>query len=142
MTICRASVFTATSKSIALASNLGEPSESVWVPNTDVLISESDLVIKVELAGITKEDIELIAEDNRLIIQGHRSDCCREENKNCTFLIMEISYGSFKTELEIPTEFDLSKATASYLNGFLKIIVPKKEKCSSKNHIIPIKADE
>jgi HSP20 family molecular chaperone IbpA len=51
--------------------------DSHWVPNTDVYVTEQLLVIKVELAGMRKEDLELTVEGSRLTITGHRPDGCR-----------------------------------------------------------------
>jgi HSP20 family molecular chaperone IbpA len=46
---------------------------------------------------------------------------------------MEINYGIFETVLELPPGYDLSKAKASYLNGFLRIDVPVSPQSKSKN---------
>ena len=46
--------------------------ETHWVPNTDVYVTEESLTIKVELAGMRKEDLVLTVEENQLTITGHR----------------------------------------------------------------------
>jgi len=96
--------------------------ETYWVPNTDVYVCEEGLVIKVELAGMRREDLELIVESNRLKIRGYRPDGCRAPK--CKFLVMEINYGAFATVIELPKGYDLSQARAAYQNGFLRIDVP------------------
>ena len=96
--------------------------ETYWVPNTDVYVCEDGLVIKVELAGMRREDLELIVESNRLKIRGYRPDGCRAPK--CKFLVMEINYGAFATVIELPKGYDLSQARAAYQNGFLRIDVP------------------
>lgn len=93
-----------------------------WVPNTDVYATDSGLVIKVELAGMRSENLEITVEDNCLRISGNRPDGCRAAK--CSFIVMEISYGPFETVLELPSGYDLSQARAAYLNGFLRIDVP------------------
>ncbi|MDX1952923.1 MAG: Hsp20/alpha crystallin family protein [Verrucomicrobiota bacterium] len=100
----------------------GGSSEAYWVPNTDVYVSDSGLVIKVELAGMRKEDLELTVEGNRIKISGHRPDGCR--SPKCKFLVMEINYGAFESVIELPNGYDLSQAKAAYQNGFLRIDVP------------------
>jgi HSP20 family protein len=100
-----------------------------WVPNTDVYVTESSLVIKVELAGMRREDLELTVESNRLMISGHRPDGCRAPK--CTFLVMEINYGSFECVIEVPPGYDLSQAKAAYQNGFLRVDVPQTKRNSS-----------
>lgn len=96
--------------------------ETHWVPNTDVYAIESGIVIKVELAGMRREDLELTIEANRLKISGQRPDCCR--SPKCKFLVMEINYGSFESIIELPNGYDLTQAKASYQNGFLRVDVP------------------
>ena len=97
-------------------------SETYWVPNTDVYVCEQGLVIKVELAGMRREDLELVVESNRIRISGQRPDGCR--SAKCKFLVMEINYGAFETVIELPNGYDLSQARAAYQNGFLRIDVP------------------
>jgi len=93
-----------------------------WVPNTDVYITDSGLVIKVELAGMRSDNLEITIEGNRLRISGNRPDGCRAPK--CSFLVMEINYGPFESMLDIPAGYDLGQAKAAYLNGFLRIDVP------------------
>ncbi|MSU20061.1 MAG: Hsp20/alpha crystallin family protein [Pedosphaera sp.] len=96
--------------------------ETDWVPNTDVYVCEEGLVIKVELAGMRREDLELVVENNRVKITGHRPDGCRKAK--CKFLVMEINYGAFEKVIELPKGYDLGQARAAYQNGFLRIDVP------------------
>jgi HSP20 family protein len=93
-----------------------------WVPNTDVYVTDGGLVIKVELAGMKSENLEINVEGNRLRISGSRPDCCR--TTKCSFLLMEINYGPFERHIDLPPGYDLSQAKAAYLNGFLRIDVP------------------
>jgi HSP20 family protein len=111
-----------------------------WVPNTDVYSTENGLVIKVELAGMRKEDLELTIEGTRLKISGHRPDGCRAPK--CRFLVMEISYGAFETVIELPPGYDLDRAKAAYQNGFLRIDVPEKVPSPSKPHSVVITSGE
>ena len=104
--------------------------ETHWVPNTDVYVIEDALIIKVELAGMRKEDLELTVERNRLTITGHRPDGCRPPK--CKFLVVEIAYGSFQSVIELPLGYDLSQAKAAYQNGFLRIDVPQGEIAQAK----------
>jgi len=106
-----------------------------WVPNTDVYTTDAGLVVKVELAGMRSEHLEITVEGNRLRISGNRPDGCRASK--CNFLVMEINYGPFESVLEVPPGYDLSLAKAAYLNGFLRIDVPISVR-TSKNAKVPI----
>ena len=93
-----------------------------WTPNTDLYVTDAGLVIKVELAGMKSDSLEISVEGQRLRINGERQDGCRAPN--CSFLIMEISYGPFEAVLDLPPGYDLALAKAMYVNGFLRIDVP------------------
>ncbi len=107
-----------------------------WIPNTDVYTSEEGLVVKAELAGMRREDLEISVEGNRLLISGQRPDGCR--TPGCKFLVMEINYGAFECVIEIPAGYDLSNAKASYQNGFLRVDVPPAPKPTSKTVFVHI----
>jgi len=107
-----------------------------WVPNTDVYATETGLVVKVELPGMKSENLEITVEGNRLRIAGNRPDGCRPPN--CSFLVMEISYGPFESVLELPPGYDLSQAKAVYVNGFLRIDVPQSRHSQAKTTKVPI----
>jgi len=118
-----------------------DSSETYWVPNTDVYVTEGGLVIKVELAGMRKEDLEVLMVDgNRLKISGHRPDGCRAPK--CTFLVMEINYGAFESVIELPSGYDLSQGKATYQNGFLRIDVPEQAPSSQKSISVSIPSGE
>ena len=115
----------ATVRYVSRASTVGDRKSSAnghWVPSTDVYVTDLGLVIKIELAGMKSENLEISVEGNRLRISGNRPDCCRATK--CSFLLMEINYGPFERFIELPAGYDLSQARAAYLNGFLRIDVP------------------
>ncbi|SRR6266567_2824247 len=127
----------------AQTSLAGSPSESAgdahWIPNTDVYVAEGNLVIKVELAGMRREDLELTVEGNRLIISGQRPDGTR--GAKCKFLVMEINYGSFECVIEIPAGYDARDAKAGYQNGFLQIDVPRAVH-APKTKLVPVSGEK
>jgi HSP20 family protein len=110
-------------------------SKAHWVPNTDVYATDNGLVVKVELAGMRNDSLEITVEGNRLRISGNRPDGCRAPK--CSFLVMEINYGPFESVLELPPGYDLSQAKAAYLNGFLRIDVPLAQ-AQTKSTKVPI----
>ena len=118
----------------------GEPATGRWTPNTDVYVTESGLVIKAELAGMKSDSLDIIVEGQRLRITGVRPDCCR--SPQCSFLVMEISYGPFESEIELPDGYDLSKAKAVYVNGFLRIDVPAACQPHFKTTKVPVAGDD
>ena len=113
--------------------------ESHWIPNTDVYVTDDSLVIKVELAGMRREDLELTIDGHRLTISGQRLDGCRAPK--CKFMVMEINYGAFECVIEVPAGYDLSQAKAAYQNGFLRVDVPQSV-TSSKKVLVPVSAEK
>jgi HSP20 family protein len=107
-----------------------------WIPNTDVYATDTGMVIKVELAGMKSENLEITVEGHRLRISGSRPDVCRAHK--CNFLVMEISYGPFESALDLPPGYDLSQAKAIYVNGFLRIDVPVAHQLHAKSTKVPI----
>ncbi|MBU6410793.1 MAG: Hsp20/alpha crystallin family protein [Verrucomicrobia bacterium] len=106
------------------------------MPNTDVYQTDHSLVIKVELPGMKSENLELTVEGSRLRIAGNRPDGCRPAN--CSFLVMEINYGPFESVLDLPTGYDLADAKAVYVNGFLRIEVPRTRHLQARTTKVPI----
>ena len=124
-----------TSRSSAMG-GAGEPTTGRWAPNTDVYSTEAGLVVKVELAGMKSDSLEIVVDGSRLRISGNRPDCCR--SPQCSFLVMEITYGPFETVLDLPPGYDLNAAKAVYMNGFLRIDVPPARPPQTKPTKVPI----
>lgn len=96
---------------------------NVWSPPTDVYETEEKYVIKVEIAGMRDDDFEVAFENQILMIAGYRSDL----NERRAYHQMEIRFGRFEIAVEVPMIVDMEKATAEYRDGFLTIVLPKRE---------------
>lgn len=96
---------------------------SVWSPPTDIYETEEHFVVRVEIAGVREDDLEVAVEDNILLIKGNRPDM----NERRAYHQMEIRFGDFDLAVEIPVPVDIEGATAEYKSGLLKIQLPKKQ---------------
>ena len=94
---------------------------TTWSPPTDLYETETNCVIKVEVAGMRDEDFEVAFENNILMIRGYRPDL----NEKRAYHQMEIRFGRFEIAVEIPAVVDIEKAVAEYKDGFLVIMLPK-----------------
>jgi HSP20 family protein len=121
-------------------SGRGGAASGHWVPNTDVYATDTGLVVKVELPGMKSENLEITVGGRYLRIRGNRPDCCRAAK--CSFLVMEINYGPFENEVELPEGYDLSKAKAIYVNGFLRVDVPAARQPHFKTTKVPVAGDD
>ncbi len=104
----------------------GKPVEGgVIVPNIEMFDRKDEVVVRVELPGVEKKDIDLTITENNLTIKGEvrRAEEVPEED----FYITELTYGNFARTISLPAEVDSSRAKATYRNGILEIVLPKKE---------------
>jgi HSP20 family protein len=113
---------TRTTAVLSLSTPMGQSS---WTPNTDVYETDQHLIIKMELAGIRKDDLEITLQDRLLVVRGYRQDTCPHRQTRCSFRQMEIDYGYFERRILIPSLVDATYAQAHFHNGFLHIELPK-----------------
>ena len=99
--------------------------QSSWTPNTDVYETPEFLIVKMELAGIRKDDVEITMQDRLLIVRGYRQDNCPHRRGRCSFRQMEIDYGYFERRILMPSLVDAGLAQAQFSNGILHIELPK-----------------
>jgi HSP20 family protein len=93
----------------------------LWRPSTDVIELEDRYVIRVEIAGMNESDFQISIDQNILTISGVRKDTSERR----AFHQMEIHFGEFVTDIELPGDIDREKVEAEYQDGFLRVILPK-----------------
>lgn len=93
----------------------------VWSPATDVYETQTDYVVRVEVAGIRETDLEISFENGILVITGSRPDV----NERRAYHQMEIHFGKFSTAIGVPGPIELDSSTAEYKDGFLIVRMPK-----------------
>ncbi len=96
-----------------------------WNPVVDIYDNEDSIVIKAELPGVSKKDIEIDIKDRVLTLKGERS--ADNEVKEDTYYRRERTYGRFERSFTLPANVDPDKIKADYSDGVLKIEVPKPE---------------
>ena len=97
-------------------------------PNWGLLAGEveetgNDIVVKVELPGMEKEDCRITIEDGVLYLSGEKH--LIRESHDSTFHVMERAYGAFQRAIPLPGNVDVEQAEASYRNGVLLVRLPK-----------------
>ena len=106
------------------------PEGSVVFPNVDMYDRKTEIVVKAELPGIERERIDLTITRDAITIKG---EIRREEGiKDEDYYAREISYGNFTRTLALPSEVESEKAKATFRNGVLEIVLPKKEEAKPK----------
>jgi HSP20 family protein len=102
----------------------------VRAPVVDVFEDKNDIVVKAELPGMEKDNIEVNLTDNTLTIKGEKKK--EEEVKEENYYRCERAYGSFVRSVELPKAVHTDKVKASFKNGILEIRVPKTEEAKAK----------
>lgn len=106
--------------------------EKAWKPLCDVMETDTEIVVIVELAGVSAEDVSIVAQGSNLAIRGARKRSRTVTSANSDYYQMEISYGSFERIINLPVNIDAEGATANYDEGFLEIRLPKLTRKSQK----------
>lgn len=106
-------------------------------PAVDLYEEKDDIVVKVELPGMDKDNIEVNLTDHTLTIKGKKKK--EEEIKEENYYKSERSYGSFVRTLELPRDVHADKVKASFKNGILEVRLPKTEEAKAKE--IKVKVD-
>lgn len=82
-----------------------------------------EIVVRVEMPGMEKEDCRITIDGNLLCLSGEKR--YQREASDSTYHIMERAYGAFQRTIPLPRNVDAGKAEASYRNGVLSIRLPK-----------------
>ncbi|MEW6214882.1 MAG: Hsp20/alpha crystallin family protein [Nitrospirota bacterium] len=99
-------------------------------PSVDVFMEGDDVVVKAELPGMSKEDIDVKVTDDIITISGEKKKEEKVEKKD--YYKLERSYGSFTRSFRLPTEVQTEKAAAKFKDGVLEIRIPKTEEAKKK----------
>jgi HSP20 family protein len=115
-----------------------ETSRAILQPAMDVVESDNQLTIRLDLPGLKPEDVHVEMENGVLTISGEVGDTVEKEGDRYHY--RERSYGSFQRSLRLPNTFDAENIDASFENGVLNITLPKLPQAQPKQ--IPIKTNK
>jgi HSP20 family protein len=94
---------------------------SSWQPPADVYETEDAVIVRVEIAGMREDNFSIELNGRYLIIRGSRQDITERR----AYHQMEIRFGEFSVELEVPFPVETEQIEASYQQGFLRVFMPK-----------------
>ncbi len=95
---------------------------SAWRPPTDVYETDSALIVRVEIPGMREADFAIEITGRTVSIRGLRQDDIPERR---AYHQMEIHFGEFDFEIELPFQIEANLVEAVYQNGFLRVTLPK-----------------
>ena len=99
-----------------------------WVPPCDIYETEKEIVLKMEVPEMKKEDVRVIIENNVLTLSGERKFEAKVNREN--YHRVERNYGEFLRRLALPGSIDGTKILAEFKHGVLTVTLPKDETAS------------
>jgi HSP20 family protein len=110
---------------------------SAWMPSVDIYETPDRVVLKAELPGLTRDDIDINVRNNTLTLRGERK--FEKEVKEESYLRIERAYGSFHRSFTLPTTIQQDKIKAVFKDGVLEVSLPKAEEARPKQIKIDVK---
>lgn len=101
-------------------------------PETDVFIDEGNLIILIDLPGMSKKEIKLSVKNSTLTISGERKP---ESSEGFEIIKSERSFGRFSRAFSIPENVNSADIKASFSQGVLKIVIPENDSVESTEEI-------
>lgn len=105
-------------------------------PRVDVYQTDEDVVVKAEIPGVSKEDLNVYIDENSIRLSGQSKK--DNEYKDEHTYRSERFYGSFSRTIPLPVEVKAEQAKAEYKDGILSVVVPKVEQSKMKGRRIDI----
>ena len=99
-------------------------SPPTWQPPIDVIETEDEIVVLLEIAGAKIDELEVQLDGVILVLRGRRT-CCSVGDKKEIYHVMEIKSGHFERALQLPVAVDPDRTAAVYENGILQLTLPK-----------------
>ena len=108
-----------------------------WAPRIDMYEKDNNIVVKAELPGLKKEDVQVEVDSGNLVIRGETSS--ESEVKEDAYYRMERSAGTFFRRIPLPAEVNPDQVQATMDNGVLEVRIPKPSESRSQAKKIPIR---
>ena len=109
-------------------------SASTWTPRTEMLERGGTLLVRVELPGLERDDVDVCVEDDRLVIEGERRHDI-DPRQAGAFYRSECSYGTFRREIPLPEPVEHDHVKAKFKNGVLEVAVPRAARESTRREV-------
>ena len=111
--------------------------EATWAPQVETFRKDDKLVVRADLPGMTKDNVNIEVDDDLLVISGERSDETRDERDD--YYRTERSYGRFFRAIQLPEGVDSDKIDASFKDGVLEVTVPTPKITTPRNRQVKIR---
>ena len=99
--------------------------DNTFLPSINLSETENEIIVKAEVPGMSKEDMEITLTEGLLTIKGEKKNEHEEKKEN--YHRIESRYGSFSRSIRVPVDLKRDDIDATYKDGVLKIVLPKSE---------------
>lgn len=114
------------------------PTEELgWMPALEIYEKEDRFVVRAEVPGMTKDDVDISILGDTLTIKGERK--AESEVKDEDYHRCEVCYGKFSRAVTLPSSVQAGKVAATYDNGILEITLPKAAEAKPKKIEVNVK---
>jgi HSP20 family protein len=101
-----------------------------WSPRVDILETDAELVLRADLPGLNKDQVDLEVSEGMLVMKGVKKE--EKEEKGAEYRIVERTYGAFERAFALPSSVDTEHIRAEFTNGVLEVHLPKTEKAMGR----------
>jgi HSP20 family protein len=117
----------------------GALGNATWAPQVEVFERNNQLVVRADLPGMTKDNVDVDVTDDALVIRGERNSEREEEDEG--YYRSERSYGSFYRRIPLPESVNAEQAKADFRNGVLEITMPASQGAEQKRRQLEIRGE-
>lgn len=96
-----------------------------WTPACDIYETDKEVVVKANLPGVSKDNVEVVVTEDAVTIKGEAKEESEVKEKN--YYRKELSYGAFQRVIPLPVPVKSDEAKATFKDGILEIRAPKQE---------------
>jgi HSP20 family molecular chaperone IbpA len=96
---------------------------SPWRPPIEVFETAADLVVRVEIGGLSGNEVAVVVDDDLLVIRGERAFA--KHGGHRLYHESRVRYGAFEASVRLPFPVDIPTTSADYLDGFLTVRLPR-----------------
>ncbi|RAI91416.1 Hsp20/alpha crystallin family protein [Algoriphagus yeomjeoni] len=114
------------------SAGIGRSNSQNTLPSVNILETDSDFKVEMAVPGMKKEDFRVELDNNTLTIQAEASTTSENHDESASYARKEFSYQSFRRSFYLPNTVENDKIEATYQDGVLRLIIPKREEAKKK----------
>jgi HSP20 family protein len=106
---------------------------AAWSPQIEVFERDNQLIVRADLPGVDRGDVQVEVRDDAVVIQGERREEHEEQRGN--YYVSELVRGRFYREIPLPEGVDTNNATAVFRDGVLEVVIPETQQESRRRQL-------